>query len=252
MPIEASGSVKDPPPNSGTSLPSQPKPGLKDTGVLRTKTPPVQTKTPEVNLSTKSATSTASSTDEKAIRAKVKGLKSKISGWARLKKHMVVEEEEPKFPEVEDKPQEDSSSGKEKPDLGDDDKPPSDGLTNQEAVLKTEDAKALKMWDALLFQMFSTKDRIMQQIKAGKKDSDGKKPPKGSQEEVPSFVNRLPVLLYSPRFDARKLKEAAAKPLTKIAAVFEMSLIKRKSQEDECKDFNRKARGFTSAKKTDV
>lgn len=249
---QASGSVKDPPPNSGTSLPSQPKPGLKDTGVLRTKSPPVQTKTPEVNLSTKSATSTASSTDEKAIRAKVKGLKGKISGWARLKKHMVVEQEEPKFPEVEDKPQEDSSSGKEKPDLGDDDKPPSDRLTNQEAVMKTEGAKALKMWDALLFQMFSTKDRIMQQIKAGKKDSDGKKPPKGSQEEVPSFVNRLPVLLYSPRFDARRLKEAAAKPLTKIAAVFEMSLIKRKSQEDECKDFNRKARGFTSANKTDV
>lgn len=249
---QASGSVKDPPPNSGTSLPSQPKPGLKDTGVLRTKTPPVQTKTPEVNLSTKSATSTASSTDEKAIRAKVKGLKSKISGWSRLKKHMVVDQEEPKFPEVEDKPQEDSSSGKEKPDLGDDNKPPSDRLTNQEAVLKTEDAKALKMWDALLFQMFSTKDRIMQQIKAGKKDSDSKKPPKGSQEEVPSFVSRLPVLLYSPRFDARKLKEAAAKPLTKIAAVFERSLIKRKSQEDECKDFNRKARGFTSAEKTDV
>lgn len=249
---QASGSVKDPPPNSGTSLPSQPKPGLKDAGVLRTKTPPVQTKTPEVNLSTKSATSTASSTDEKAIRAKVKGLKSKISGWARLKKHMVVEQEEPTFPEVEDKPQEDSSSSKENPDLGDDDKPPSDRLTNQEAVLKTEGAKALKMWDALLFQMFSTKDRIIQQIKAGKKDSDGKRPPKGGQEEVPSFVNRLPVLLYSPRFDARKLKEAAAKPLTKIAAVFEMSLIKRKSQEDECKDFNRKARGFTSAKKTDV
>lgn len=249
---QASGSVKDPPPNSGTSLPSQPKPGLKDTGVPRTKTPPVQTKTPEVNLSTKSATSTASSTDEKAIRAKVKGLKSKISGWARLKKHMVVEQEEPKFPEVEEKPQEDSSSSKEKPDLGDDDKPPSDRLTNQEAVLKTEGAKALKMWDALLFQMFSTKDRIMQQIKADKKDAEGKKPPKGNQEEVPSFVNRLPVLLYSPRFDARKLKEAAAKPLTKIAAVFEMSLIKRKSQEDECKDFNRKARGFTSAKKTDV
>lgn len=245
---QASGSVKDPPPNSGTSLPSQPKPGLKDTGGLRTKTPPVQTKTPEVNLSTKSATSTASSTDEKAIGAKVKGLKGKISGWVRLKKHMVVEQEEPKFPEVEDKPQEDSTSGKEKPDLGEDGKPPSDRLTNQEAVLKTEGAKALKMWDALLFQMFSTKDRIMQQIKADKKDSDGKKPPKGSQEEVPSFVNRLPLLLYSPRFDARKLKEAAAKPLTKIAAVFEMSLIKRKSQEDECKDFNRKARGFTSAK----
>lgn len=246
---QASGSDKAPPPNSGKSPPSQPKPGLKATGVLGTKPPAAQSQTPEVKPSTRSATSTASSTDGKAVRAKVKGLKSKISGWARLKKHMVVEPEEPTFPEVEEEPQDESTSSKEKPDS---DKPPPDKLTNQEAVLKTEGAKALKMWDALLFQMFSTKDRIMQQIKANTKDSGGKKPPKDGQAEVPSFVSRLPVLLYSPRFDARKLKEAAAKPLTKIAAVFEMSLIKRKGQEDECKDFNRKARGFSPAKATDV
>uniref|UniRef100_A0A3B4V523 Uncharacterized protein n=1 Tax=Seriola dumerili TaxID=41447 RepID=A0A3B4V523_SERDU len=140
----------------------------------------------------------------------------KLSGWTRLKKHMVVEPEEPTFPEPEAKSQVDASEG----------------------------PKALKMWDALLFQMFSTKERIMQHINTTKKDSDKKKASKDNQAEVPSFVNRLPILLYSPRFDARKLKEAAEKPLTKIAAVFERGLIKRKTQEDEHKDFNRTARGF--------
>lgn len=258
---QASGPVTDPPPNGATSPPSQPKAGPKDAAALRTKAPPAPTPTPEVKPCTKSATSTASSTDEKAVRAqaepraapKVKGLKGKISGWTRLKKHMVVEQEEPRFPEVDDKPQHDSSSSsKGEPEPGDHRKAPDEPLANQEAVLKQEGAKALKMWDALLFQMFSTKDRIMQQIKANKKESEGKKASKESQAEVPSFVSRLPVLLYSPRFDARKLKEAAAKPLSKIAAVFEMSLIKRKSQEDEGKDFNRKARGFASPKATDV
>lgn len=252
---QASGPVKDPPPNSATSPPSQPKAGLKDTPA-----PPKPTQTPGVKPSTKSATSPASSTEEKAVGAevepraapKVKGLKGKVSGWMRLKKHMIVEQEEPKFPEVEEKPQHDSSSSREKPEPGEHRQAPADPPTNQEAVLKKEGAKALKMWDALLFQMFSTKDRIMQQIKANKKDSEDKKAPKENQADVPSFVSRLPVLLYSPRFNARKLKEAAAKPLSKIAAVFEMSLIKRKSQEDECKDFNRKARGFASIKATDM
>lgn len=223
---QASRPLKEPPPNSGAPPPSQPNAGLKDTA----KAPPGPT--PGARPSTRSATSTASSTEEKA--PKIKGLKGKLSGWARLKKHMVVEQEEPKFPEVEDKPQPgDPRQAAEPP-------------TNQEAVLKNEGAKALKMWDALLFQMFSTKDRILQQIQANKKDSQGQKACKDGQAEVPSFVSRLPVLLYSPRFDARKLKEAAAKPLSKIAAVFERSLIKRKGQEDECKDFNRTARGFAT------
>lgn len=248
---QASGPVTHPPPNGATSPPSQPKAGLKAAAAVRTKAAPAPSPAAEVKPCTKSATSIASSTDEKAPRAqpetraapKVKGLKGKISGWTRLKKHMVVEQEEPKFPEVEDKPQRDSSGGGGKPE-------PGEPLTNQEAVLKQEGAKALKMWDALLFQMFSTKDRIMQQIKSNTKDSEGKQA--SSQAEAPSFVSRLPVLLYSPRFDARKLKEAAAKPLSKIAAVFEKSLIKRKSQEDECKDFNRTARGFASPKAAKV
>ncbi|XP_077373944.1 uncharacterized protein prr33 [Festucalex cinctus] len=166
---------------------------------------------------------------------KPKALKSKMSGWSRLKKHMVVEQEEPFFPQTEGVGQDQSQAGSTPP-------------------------KATKMWDAVLFQMFSSKENIMHQIELkkkeaqqqkteGKKDDDDNDDNKTKDEvkEIPSFAYRLPLLLFSPRFDAKKLKEAASRPVTKFSTVFEMGLIARKAKEDEPKDFNRTARGFSSS-----
>lgn len=245
---QASVSVSAPPPNRGMPPSSRPQAGPTDTETLGTKAVAAGG-----TSCTKSTTSAASSTDEKAEKAepppadthtetkKKKGLKAKLSGWTRLKKHMVVEQEEPQFPLQEGKTK--ASSGDQKTCNV---VVPTEQSSNSEVAPQSQGPKALKMWDALLFQMFSTKERIMQQLNTSKKDTEEKKPQKEPPAEVPSFANRLPVLLYSPRFDARKLKEAAEKPLTKIAAIFEKALIKRKCQEDEKKDFNRKARGFGS------
>ncbi|KAG7270084.1 hypothetical protein CRUP_020353 [Coryphaenoides rupestris] len=161
---------------------------------------------------------------------------------------MVVETEEPQFPEPlvksEVNTREKDTNQFSKEELS------ADQFSGLEVVKNTEGPKALKMWDALLFHMFSTKEKIMEQIKP-KDNSDTKNKAKQNQTDVPSFVNRLPILLYSPRFDARKLKEAAEKPLIKIATAFERGLLNRKNH-DERKDFNRKARGFDGSKKEDV
>ncbi|KAL7858353.1 hypothetical protein AOLI_G00184550 [Acnodon oligacanthus] len=186
---------------------------------------------------------------------KPKGMKSKLSGWSRLKKHMVVEIEEPKFPEPKpeqkkdapdataQKPSEQKKQGQEADKISE---------TSQSQEGK-EGARAAKMWDAVLFQMFSTKESIMQQIEASKTEEQKKEEAKlNKPQEIPTFAHRLPVLLYSPRFDARKLREAASRPVTKIATVFEMGLIGRKNKDEEPKDFNRTAKGFTTKKATDV
>lgn len=171
-----------------------------------------------------------------------KGLKAKVSGWSRLKKHMVVEQEEPKFPE--------SDGHTEASQLG------------QRGQLKTSEssgsnadapqtqprsaAKATKMWDAVLFQMFATEENIMHQIELNQSENLPKEEKKEEINEIPSFVYKLPVLLFSPKFDAKKLREAASRPVTKISTVFEMGLIGRKGRDEEPKDFNRTARGFAA------
>ncbi|XP_052000268.1 uncharacterized protein LOC127656122 [Xyrauchen texanus] len=180
---------------------------------------------------------------------KPNGLKAKLSGWTRLKKHMVVEPDAPSFPETEKNAEKTDSktSGNNK----------SSGTkeesAGQDVVKMKEEPRSAKMWDALLFHMFSTKENIMKQINSNKTEEQQKKIEKDDQL-VPSFVHRLPVLLYSPRFDARKLKEAAAKPLNKIATAFERGLLQRKQKGEEPKDFNRIAKGFGThtSKTTDV
>lgn len=173
---------------------------------------------------------------------KPKGMKSKLSGWSRLKKHMVVEPDEPKFPEppvemeVPASAVQNSAEMQKKPE-------------EEAKISESQDPpRATKMWDAVLFQMFSTKENVMQQIEANKTEEQKKmEEEQMMSKEIPSFAHRLPLLLYSPRFDARRLREAASRPATKIATVFEMGLIGRKNKEEEPKDFNRTARGFITS-----
>ncbi|XP_065812891.1 neurofilament heavy polypeptide [Labrus bergylta] len=179
---------------------------------------------------------------------KPKGVKSKLSGWSRLKKHMVVEQEEPKFPEIGSQKEasvQDQSEGKKI-----DEKPvekPVDKPDTQDENEAKDSPKATKMWEAVLFQMFSTKENIMHQIELNKSEEEKQEEKMDEQKEIPTFAHRLPVLLFSPRFDAKRLKEAASRPVTKISTVFEMGLIGRKGKEEEPKDFNRTARGFTGS-----
>jgi len=174
------------------------------------------------------------------VMQKPKGNKSKVSGWSRLKKHMIVEQEEPTFPEV----------GSQKEVCGQDqgetktiqEKPEDKPSVQDENQIK-DSPRATKMWDAVLFQMFSSKENILHQIELNKSE-EKEDEKKNELNEIPSFAYRLPVLLFSPKFDAKRLKEAASRPVTKISTVFEMGLIGRKGKEEEPKDFNRTARGF--------
>uniref|UniRef100_A0A672R9F8 Uncharacterized protein n=1 Tax=Sinocyclocheilus grahami TaxID=75366 RepID=A0A672R9F8_SINGR len=160
-----------------------------------------------------------------------------LSGWTRLKKHMVVEPESPSFPE----PKVEKNSQKTDIEISGKDKSAGakeESLGGQDVVKKKDEPRATKMWDAVLFHMFEVEQKNT--------EKDG--------QLVPSFVHRLPILLYSPRFDARKLKEAAAKPLNKIATAFERGLLHRKQEGEEPKDFNRTAKGFgaSTGKTADV
>eukprot|EP00064_Thunnus_orientalis_P019544 superscaffoldBa00004940_g19666 len=176
---------------------------------------------------------------------KPKGLKSNLSGWSRLKKHMVVEQEEPKFPETD--PQKEATEQDQKEEKKVDDKAvkkPDETPDAQDENQTKDTPKATQMWDAVLFQMFSTKENIMHQIELSKTEEEKQQEIKDEPKEIPSFAFRLPVLLFSPKFDAKRLKEAASRPVTKISTVFEMGLIGRKGKDEEPKDFNRTARGF--------
>eukprot|EP00061_Rhincodon_typus_P012515 g38297.t1 len=157
---------------------------------------------------------------------RVKPLKSKISGWTRLKKHMIVEEP-PKFPEPEpDLPQ--SGSQEENQDKSE---------AKKQESQNAKVSRANKMWDAVLFQMFAA-----EQHKQSEQESNLDKS-KQMQQATPVFSSRLPLLLFRPRFDARKLKEAAERPLKKISTtLYESGLHRKGIDDEELKDFNRTAK----------
>ncbi|XP_054826729.1 proline-rich protein 33 [Eublepharis macularius] len=137
--------------------------------------------------------------------------RNKLSGWSRLKKHLIIESEEPQFPVSETKPTKPEQEGV-KITQG------SQADTGQDKrIIKS---RAIKMWDAILYQMTTSK--------AKKQHGDEKEI---RREGAFPFRRRLPLLLHRPRFDARKLKELASKPMTKITTLFEVRRIQCKAPE---------------------
>ncbi|KFP88758.1 Uncharacterized protein C11orf89, partial [Apaloderma vittatum] len=146
------------------------------------------------------------------------------SGWNRLRKHLMVHSEAPNFPEPkpaklgqEDKSKEEDSS---------------QAIVSQDHRLFK--SRATRMWDAILYQVTVNKEK--------KQQAEEKKPRK---EEHFFLPRRLPILLHKPRFDARKLKELAAKPMTKISTMFEVSRFRPEAAEKHANSFNRTASGWS-------
>ncbi|KAM3919352.1 proline-rich protein 33 isoform 1-T2 [Leptodactylus fuscus] len=136
-------------------------------------------------------------------------------GWARLVKHLVIEPEEPKFPEqqkAEDKTGKSVEAQK----------------ATTEGTQESKSNRANKMWDALLYRMATT-------------TKEPEKPGQTAPPPLPFFRSRLPLLLHRPRFDARKLKEAAARPLRRVTAFFH----RRVADKTTPGTFNRTASGWS-------
>ncbi|KFM13838.1 Uncharacterized protein C11orf89, partial [Aptenodytes forsteri] len=145
-------------------------------------------------------------------------------GWHRLRKHLMVQPEAPNFPEPE--PEKLGQEG------GSKEKDSSQVIISQDCRLFK--SRATRMWDAILYQMTVNKEK--------KQQAEEKK----LQKEESFFLpRRLPILLHKPRFDARKLKELAAKPMTKISTVFEVGQFRPKVAEEHTKSFNRTASGWS-------
>ncbi|XP_073430138.1 proline-rich protein 33 [Dendrobates tinctorius] len=139
-------------------------------------------------------------------------------GWARLVKHLVVEPEEPKFPEAQNaKEDKTEKSEVEKRDT-------------TEGTQQSKTNRANKMWDALLYRMATS-------------SKEPEKPGQTAPPPLPFFRSRLPLLLNRPRFDARKLKEAAARPLRRVTAFFHRRVAEK--EKEASSSFNRTASGWS-------
>nr|XP_020644409.1 proline-rich protein 33-like [Pogona vitticeps]XP_020644410.1 proline-rich protein 33-like [Pogona vitticeps] len=152
--------------------------------------------------------------------------KTKFSGWSRLKKHLIVESEDPQFPVPE-------SSEAAKPEHMEEKKTREEPQAAPGLEKRVTKSRAIKMWDAILYQMTTRKAREEQ---AEEKET--------KREGIFSFRRRLPLILHRPRFDARKLKELASKPMTKITTMFEVRRIQSKPPEETLISFNRTASGW--------
>ncbi|XP_042740394.1 pollen-specific leucine-rich repeat extensin-like protein 1 isoform X2 [Lagopus leucura] len=150
-------------------------------------------------------------------------LGAKGSGWHRLRKHLILQPEAPSFPELEAEKQRQEEGNKEK-----------DSSLSISQDNRPFKSRAMKMWDAILYQMTVNKER--------KQQAEEKK----AQKEEGFFLpRRLPIFLYKPRFDARKLRELAAKPMSKITTVFEVGRYGSRTDKEHAKSFNRTASGWS-------
>uniref|UniRef100_A0A8V5FG93 Uncharacterized protein n=1 Tax=Melopsittacus undulatus TaxID=13146 RepID=A0A8V5FG93_MELUD len=148
------------------------------------------------------------------------------SGWHRLRKHLMVQPEAPSLPASEPEKLGQEEGNKEKEENS------SQAITQDCRLFKS---KATRMWDAILYQMTVNRER--------KKQAEEKKLRK---EESLFLPRRLPILLHKPRFDARKLRELATKPMTKITTAFEVSRFRPKAAEEHTESFNRTASGWSA------
>ncbi|XP_065492774.1 proline-rich protein 33 [Caloenas nicobarica] len=148
----------------------------------------------------------------------------RAGGWHRLRKHLLVQPEAPSFPEPEPEKLGQEEQSKEK--------------DSSQAIISQDHrpfkSRATRMWDAILYQMTVNKEKQQQ--------AEERKPQKEGSFFLP---RRLPILLHKPRFDARKLKELAAKPMSKITTVFEVSRFRPRAAEEHAKSFNRTASGWS-------
>nr|XP_004653965.2 proline-rich protein 33-like [Jaculus jaculus]XP_045001139.1 proline-rich protein 33-like [Jaculus jaculus] len=131
--------------------------------------------------------------------------KPRLSGWTRLKKQLMEEAEEPQFPgpepSLEAKQQEASAPAGPRPPA----------------------SRASRMWDAVLYRMSLAESRSSERPVGAR---DGEHPLSGR--------GCLP-FLYRPRFNARKLQEAA-RPPPSLRSTLELS--------PQPKNFNRTAMGW--------
>ncbi|XP_042528505.1 proline-rich protein 33-like [Dipodomys spectabilis] len=129
--------------------------------------------------------------------------KPRLSGWTRLKRQLMEEAEQPPFPEPEQSLE------------------PSQPEPRAPAGPRPPASRASRMWDAVLYQMSVAESRS---CTAGP----------GAGDRPMASLSRLP-FLYRPRFNARKLQEAARPPPT-LHHVLELS--------PQPKNFNRTAAGW--------